>query len=184
MSPSFLRRPWCRRIVAPALVLYALGLAAPGPPDAAAQRADEYQVKAAVLVNMTKFVGWPLPPDPLVTCVVGDPQFGSVVAALVRGEQVNGNPVQVRSLAPGEPLTDCNVVFVSEPAARAIPDIVVSGAGRAILTVGETPTFLREGGMIRLFTEGNRLRFQIDAARAEAHGLRINAQLLSLAAPL
>jgi hypothetical protein len=52
----------------------------------------------------------------------------------------------------------------------------------AVLTVGETVRFLRDGGMVRLFHEGGRLRFQIDAKIARAAGLRVHAQLLSLAA--
>jgi hypothetical protein len=51
-----------------------------------------------------------------------------------------------------------------------------------VLTVGETVRFLREGGMVRLFHEDNRVRFQIDAGTAHKAGLRVHAQLLSLAA--
>jgi hypothetical protein len=51
-----------------------------------------------------------------------------------------------------------------------------------VLTVGENPEFLRDGGMVRLYVENSRVRFQISQKNAEAAGLKISSQLLMLAA--
>jgi len=47
--------------------------------------------------------------------------------------------------------------------------------------VGETPEFLRDGGHARFYVENNHIRVEINAARADQAGLKINSQLLSLA---
>jgi hypothetical protein len=50
-----------------------------------------------------------------------------------------------------------------------------------VLTVGETPDFLREGGHARFYVENNRIRVEINAAVADRAGLKISSQLLTLA---
>ena len=52
----------------------------------------------------------------------------------------------------------------------------------AVLTVGETVQFLRDGGMIRLFIENGRLRFADQPEERGSAGLKISSQLLMLAA--
>jgi hypothetical protein len=51
-----------------------------------------------------------------------------------------------------------------------------------ILTVGETPQFLRDGGMVRFHIENNKVRFQINQKNAETAGLKVSSLLLALAA--
>ena len=52
----------------------------------------------------------------------------------------------------------------------------------AVLTVGESTRFLRSGGMVRLYVEGQKVRFQVNQKNAEAAGLKLSSQLLTLAA--
>jgi hypothetical protein len=54
---------------------------------------------------------------------------------------------------------------------------------RPVLTVGETTSFLREGGIVRVFRSDNRLRLQINNKSAEGAGLKISSRLLQLAEP-
>jgi hypothetical protein len=50
-----------------------------------------------------------------------------------------------------------------------------------VLTVGETARFLRDGGMVRVYVEDSRIRFQVNRRQTDAAGLKISSQLLSLA---
>ena len=55
----------------------------------------EYQVKAAFLLNFTKFIDWPRPetPDqdsPFGICILGDDPFGPVIDQIVEGETIQG----------------------------------------------------------------------------------------------
>jgi hypothetical protein len=139
----------------------------------------EYQVKAVYLFNFAKFVEWPAeaPSGPLTICVAGDNPFGSVLDETVRGETVNGRLLVARIIPA--PQTDCHMVFVPQGATTA--PYLRAAQGLPILTIGETPDFLKQGGMISFILEGGKVRFQIDSKAAERAELRISSNLLRLA---
>ena len=100
----------------------------------------------------------------------------------MNGKTVNGRAIVVRELRDEEDARGCHMVFFDEasdgPRRSGILRRVRDGA---VLTVGETNKFLAEGGLVRLYVEGDRLRFQIDSVGVQLSGLKVSAQLLSLA---
>ncbi len=69
-------------------VLFAAVLAAAIDRDKAVQ---EYELKAAVVFNLAKFVEWPPdtlkgPADPIAICVIGESPIAGRFAAVCRGE--------------------------------------------------------------------------------------------------
>jgi hypothetical protein len=50
-----------------------------------------------------------------------------------------------------------------------------------VLTVSETNDFIDSGGMIALVRNRDRIRWEINRSSAESAGLRLSAQLLSMA---
>jgi hypothetical protein len=145
------------------------------------ERADEYQVKAAFLFNFARFVSWPETSGPIVIGIAGDDPFGEVVEATIRGKSIAGRPIEVRMLGESDAVRAVNILFISAAEKRRAADLV-RRAGSKVLTVGEIPQFIRDGGMIRFFVEQHRVRFQINAQAAEQSGFKIHSQLLSLAA--
>ena len=145
---------------------------------------DEYQVKAAFLYNFAKFVQWPQAADksqPLTVCVFGDAAFGDVLQQMVGGKSVQGRDVAVRRLRAGDDSRACQILFISAADARHTAELLAGASGAPVLTVGETTPFRREGGLVRFYVEGNRLRFQINANGAQQAGLKISSQLLGIA---
>lgn len=59
-------------------------------------------------------------------------------------------------------------------------EILAELAGAPVLTVSEIEGFGRRGGIINFYLEENRVRFEINPRAAEAGGLRISSELLSL----
>lgn len=139
----------------------------------------EYRVKAAYLYNFVKFVEWPLPESsaPLTICVAGRNPFGNLLENLVRGELVNGRRLNARVIL--EPDRDCAAVFVPEGAATSA--YLRAARGQPILTIGESGSFIAQGGMARFYIEGGNVRFEINPGAAEQAGLRISSRLLQLA---
>lgn len=144
--------------------------------------ATEYEVKAAFLLNFVKFVEWPQTVEtragsPFSICIFGDDPFRNSLYQIVEGESVNNRPLVVRQLRKSP--EHCEVVFV--PASE--PDIprVLNQVGREVLTVGESPDFLSDGGIINFVIEGRRVRFDINRAAAERASLRISSRLLGVA---
>jgi hypothetical protein len=140
---------------------------------------DEYRVKAAYLYNFLKFVEWPAdaPPGPLTICVAGRNPFGTVLRDLVRGEAVQGRSVEVRVVL--EPEVRCHLLFVPEGA--TVRAYLRQALGRPMLTVGESDTFIDEGGIASFYIDRGNIRFEISPMAAERSRIRISARLLQLA---
>lgn len=151
----------------------------------------EYQIKAAFLYNFPQFVGWPAAVfandrAPLTIGVVGNDPFDGFLDNLVKDVTVNAHPLQVRRCARWEDAAGCQVVFVSAGPRPAMRTALAGLAGKPILTVGDTPDFLADGGMIRLVDEHNRMRLRINLAAAKAVKLELSSKLLrraEIAAP-
>jgi hypothetical protein len=137
----------------------------------------EYQVKAAYLYNFVKLVEWSgrSAAGPIVICVAGHNPFGSVLESTVRGESVNGRPLETRTIL--EPDGGCHVVFI--PRGANAPAYV--RAARGTLLVGETEGFAAQGGVVNFYMEGPNVRFEINPRAAERQQVRISARLLQLA---
>jgi len=138
----------------------------------------EYEVKAAFLFNFLKFVEWPpaAADAPWVIGVLGHDPFGQTLDLTVRGKIVNGRKVKVRRYDQASDVKDCNILFIGRE------DYERSGIPLqpGLLTVGESPGFLKAGGIISFYLEDNRVRFEIRPAAARSAGLHVSAQLLKL----
>ena len=137
----------------------------------------EYRVKAAYLFNFAKFVEWPAAAGPITICVAGRNVFGEALSETIRGETINGRPLAVRVII--EPEAGCQIVFVPRGAAAAV--YLAAARTSPSLTVGESPDFIEQGGIVNFTLEGANVRFQIDSEAAERAGLRISSRLLRLA---
>ena len=154
------------------------------PQRGAAEAVLEYEVKAAFLLNFTKFIEWPAsafadPTSPLTICVLGRDPFGRALDDVVAGEQVGGHKLAVRRISQSPEPRACQAVFIAnlEGETRGI----LGSLGRGVLTVGEGDGFIRDGGMIALVIENRRVRFDIHQSAAEAAGLKLSSRLLSVA---
>lgn len=144
----------------------------------------EYDVKAAFLLNFSRFVEWPAAQrqQPFTLCTLLPDPFGARLEAAAAGETWEGRPVVVRRMATLED-AECHLLFVPAAAMselRARGDVI---AGRPVLLVGESPDFLEVGGMIRLFLDQNYVRFAVNQETARRAGLRVSSRLMRLARP-
>jgi hypothetical protein len=147
---------------------------------------SEYQVKAAYLFNFVKFVEWPEeafadPLAPIVIGIVGDDPFGDALPQVVSGKTVQGRDLVIRKYRAGEDLRGSHILFISESEKKRFPQLLASLRGSSTLTVADVDGFLDEGGMIRLFSEENRVRFAINVDAAIRAKLKLSSKLLSLA---
>jgi hypothetical protein len=152
------------------------GVDAAGPVPVA--REDE--LKAAYVFNFAKFVEWPAatPPNVLLVCFAGAPG----VHAAFTGNQdklIGSRRIVSRALSAGEDVSGCAILYL-DYSAQSQPATQIHASG-ATLTISATPGFTRNGGMIEIFSEGNRLRFNINQENAKRAGLKISSNLLRLA---
>ena len=150
-----------------------------GAPAQAREVSLEYRLKAAYILNFTKFIEWP--PEagngPFRLCLAVQNPFEEELQAIVRDETADARPIEVRVIGTPEP--GCDVLFVPE-AAPAAP-FLQAARNAPTLTIGESPRFAAQGGVINFVLEQGSVRFQINAREAERAGLRVSSHLLRLA---
>jgi hypothetical protein len=144
---------------------------------------SEYQVKAVYLFNFGQFVEWPAdafasPDAPFVIGIVGDDPFGGMLENVVRGESLGARPIAVQKYHSVEDIRNCNIVFVARSEASRLHETVAAVRGRSVLTVTDVTDGERDGAMIVLVTENNRVRMRINPAAAKANRLTISSKLL------
>lgn len=168
------------RCIKRAAALRALAAAALTFSAAAAVAAPtEYEVKAAFLVNLVRFVEWPFAEGPNTIVVIEPNPFGRVLETAAADATL---PVRlaVKTIAPSEPVPPCRIVFAGKGAGVAGRDAIAS-ADLGTLTVGETEEFLARGGIVRLAVIQGRVRVEINVDAAERSGLRMSSKLMKVA---
>jgi hypothetical protein len=170
-------RPWSAASIAMLLFLLGLKSAAPAAP------APEYQLKAVFLFNFAQFVEWPQEafPDaqtPLTIGVLGEDPFGAYLDATVRGETVNGRPLVVQHFLRVDEIKTCHILFISRSEGNRLEQILTVLKGRSILTVSDLSHFAARGGIVRFYTDRNKIRLRINVAAAKAASLTISSKLL------
>jgi hypothetical protein len=149
----------------------------------AAEAPTEYQVKAAFLLNFTRFVDWPSGEfgganSVFRICLMGDDPFGRVLDQLVEGETAGSHKIEV-SRVPAHPSVPCQVAFIAKE--EKDKKRIVEQLGPGVLTVSEGESFLRDGGIVAFVMENRRVRFDINQNASDKAGLKISSKLLNIA---
>lgn len=158
---------------------------AAGAPGIEPRPAGEYEVKAAMLFNFSKFVEWPaakLDRSPrFVVGVLGQDPMGQDLDRVLRDKSVAGKPVVVRRFERAEGTEACHILFVSAAESKKLPEIAASLEKGAVLTVGDSERFARSGGAVGFVIQDNRVRFEVNLSAAKRAGLTVSSKLLRLA---
>jgi hypothetical protein len=158
---------------------------------ATAARADapsrEYQFKAAFVFNFVQYAHWPPTAfkdakDPIVITVLGDNPFEDDLEQIVQGKKVDGRDILVRyAKDPAVAARTSHVVYVAPSEQHRLDKILPALTAAPVMTVSDTHGFTAWGGVIRIFTEDNKLRFEINKKAARRAGINFSAKLLKLA---
>jgi hypothetical protein len=157
-----------------------------GPLRAQLGKPGEYQVKAAYLSNFGKFVDWPARPpsgrdEPFNVCVIGEDPFGRTLDAALEGETIDRAPMVARRIEKPEDATTCRILFIGSTENGQLQATLAAVGGSNVLTVGESPDFIRRGGIVQFVLQGSKVRFEINLAAAQQMGLKLSSELLKLA---
>ena len=152
------------------LSVFSLSVFARGEPS-------EDQVKAAFVYNFAKFVEWPAnaftsKDAPIVLCILGKDSVGSALQLLEKRE-VQGRQLRLSLITHlNEYLQNdsCHILFIAN-----------SEAARPILTVADNAEFVKQGGMISLYVEAQRVQFAINQNATHYNNLKLSARMLQLA---
>ena len=155
-------------------------------PAVGQESAGEYELKAAMFYNLTRFVEWPPsayadPQAPTALCILGRDPFGESLTSLIAGRVENGRPLVIRHLRNDKETAACQVLYISSSEKKNIASIFKSLRGACVLTVGEMAEFAARGGMIQFSLEEKQVRLEINLEAASEADIRISSRLLVLA---
>jgi hypothetical protein len=150
----------------------------------AAQAPTEYEIKAVFLYHFTQFVAWPenafaAPDSPFVIGLVGSDPFGPALGSIVGGEAVGRHHLAVQTITDVSAEFRCQILYFTVDGENLLDLRRLRTA--PVLTVGESDSFYKKGGMIQFFLDRRRVRLKVNLEEARAHSLEISAKLLRVA---
>ena len=168
------------------LVLAALLCFVASQPARAQPTSEEYRVKAAFLFHFAQLVDWPSGSFnsgdlTLSFCAFDDEPSRKELQNTLDGKVIGTRVLHVHLIDQPRSIEGCNILFLGNGEVRRQAAILESLRGLPVLTVGETGSFLSEGGMIRFRIEDDKVRFEINVGSADLSHLRISSRLLLLA---
>lgn len=149
----------------------------------------EYQIKAAYIYNFLRYIEWPSsafekPSSPFVVGLVGEvpPDLARSLKYYEKQKKVRGRAIKIRRFKSAEKITDCHVVFLTKTLdSKLLKKVVERSSKHPTLLVGETSTFLKQGGGIAFFVVSNKVRIRLALKQTQRKGLKPSAKLLQVA---
>jgi hypothetical protein len=117
--------------------------------------------------------------SPWYVCLLGGTHFDSSLEATFQGRTEQGRKFEVVRAARLDQLPACQIVFVDLPLAAERRAALSELRKQPVLTVGQAPAFLDEGGIIRL-QAGERIEMSINLDQAHAAALTIPSKMLEV----
>jgi YfiR/HmsC-like len=151
-----------------------------------AQTLSDDQVKAAYLYNFAKFVEWPAnkfaaATSPVRFCILEDYSLEPELARIVKGKSVGGRAIEIVQVQGGEQSRNCHILFINAVNSKRSHSLLDAVRGSAVLTVGESESFIEHGGMIAFVLIDDRVHFQVNHKAATDAGVYVSSRLLVLA---
>jgi hypothetical protein len=169
-----------RKLAVRACLLAVLGCAG----ASAEQAIPEQQVKAAYILNFARYAIWPPPaladPNaPLVVCMAG--AGAADVARQLRSRAAGSHPLELRIISRIEETDACHAVYLAVGERSRQAAWLTRLRGQAVLTIGDSSSFLADGGIINLMLVDGSIRFEVNLTAAKHSGVSLNPRMLALA---
>ena len=155
------------------------------PKPVAGQTSSETDLIAAFLYRFGQYVEWPssgvASDAPLIIGIFGDDDVLEKLGAVASDRELGGRPVQVKELDSPDDVDGIWILYLNTEDRLEVGQGLRAASSKPVLTVGYTDGFAERGGVINLYRDGRRIRFEVNPDAADRAGLRISSQLLRLA---
>lgn len=156
-----------------------------GTPHPVNAQVEEYELKAAFLLNFTRFIDWPdseasSSQDPFVIGLFREDPFRDELSDLVEGETFGHRPIVVRVVEKAADAQTCDLVFIPVSADGTLKEILVATRGLPILTVGDSEEMASDGCMIAFGRRDKRIQLVVNRREVDAASLKFSSKLLRL----
>ncbi len=141
---------------------------------------------SAFVYKVAKFVIWPQLQKPSSAdnhfdlCVVDNPAFAQSFTQAVKNRLIAKLKIHVINISLESDLRHCHLLFFPDDHSEQATLYLNKALGKSILTIGTSVNFIKQGGMILLDRNDNKIRLIINNDRAKIEGLNISSHLLRL----
>jgi YfiR/HmsC-like len=147
---------------------------------------DEYEIRAAIIFNLTKFVDWPGwkaadSSGTFTLCELGTDAVSVDLEKAFRGKTILGKPAILRRIKRTDATRPCHILYVAASERKPFEEMAPTLERDAVLTVGYEDWFTSEGGVVSLPMIDDRIRIQINHSNAQHSGIAISSKLLRIA---
>lgn len=157
-------------------IVAALMTCALGAP-AKAQSRDSGELKAAIVLNILRFVDFPGNTGATLDLCIDPRVEASRQIRALNNQRIGKRVVRTKTLKNGT-FTGCEVVYLSSNN----PSVIRSAQRQGRLVMGDGPRFVDANGIVGLVKTGGQVRFEINLGQANSNHLRISSRLVRLAA--
>ncbi len=146
---------------------------------------DKQSVLSVLTLNLARFTRWPEFREPAFEevgfnlCVIG----GNVVQqsfAGLDGHTIKNKEVVVIHVSRLRNLMQCQVLYISGLKRNVLLQLLFELHKQPILTVGDSLTFLKAGGMVGLISQNGKIKLYINLAQVKHSGLIVNPRILKI----
>lgn len=143
----------------------------------------EYEVKSALVFNFLKFAEFAehAGSGQITLCLISPTAEAAAPFTHLNGQFIGSRALDIRLVQVWQLPDRCDVAFFPGDNSGNALEGLARLRGNGTLTIGEMPGFAAAGGIIGLFEEGQRVRFEINPDNAAVERIRLSSRLLSLA---
>jgi hypothetical protein len=112
---------------------------------------------------------------------VGSQATGETLLKSLDGRRADARTLHVVLSPSDELLEKCEIIYFGDASPEDIRKTLAKVDGRPVLTLGETDSFPRRGGMIGLVKDEDHIQIVVNLQSAQRSGVRISSRVLNLA---
>ncbi len=149
----------------------------------ATESASEKQLKTIYLYNFSRFVQWPKPKTETkyfnICTYPGNP-FGDILYQL-EARKIQHQNIKIIELEYLHSIQLCHIVFIDALSDIHLEKVNLIAKKYYVLTVSDQDDFAVKEGMIQLFVDKDKIRFNLNFDSSQAAFLKIDSKLIKLA---
>jgi hypothetical protein len=148
--------------------------------------ADEYEIRAAMLLNLTRFIDWPASkldaghPQFLV-CILGQDPITPFADRFLQNQTVNAKPVRVEHLSTLDTASSCHMLYVGASERKNLGPAYAELMKNNVLILSERPNTSSPNQVIGLPSIDEHVHIEVDLSAAQKSGITFSSKLLRLA---
>lgn len=146
--------------------------------------ASQELVKMAFLYNFSRYISWPetvfeTEQSPFTICLNADQKLVSLMELTLKDKTINSRTYEVKEVSDNKLLSGCQIYFISAERYKKNSKILAKQA-LSLLAVSDYDGFARQGGMIEIKQQDQRLKLLVNLEMVKKTELRIRSNLLNL----